>query len=71
MKLSARIAAAAFALAVLGGGSALAAEAMCACCEKMKTGEAMACCDKMKKPATPADTKAPTGHEGHAGHQPG
>jgi pentapeptide MXKDX repeat protein len=73
MTFSARIAAATFALTLLGGGAAFAADAMCACCDKMKAGEPMACCDKMKKDAAPTDGQspapAPTGHEGHAGHE--
>lgn len=68
MTVSARLAAAAFAFALFGGGAALAAEA-CGCCEKMKSGEPMACCEKMKKNDAKADGKtsepAPTGHEGH------
>jgi hypothetical protein len=57
MKLTARAAAAALFVTILGSGAAFAAEAMCACCKDM--AEKMSCCEDMKKAEQSPKTPAP------------
>jgi hypothetical protein len=57
------------AVLLLGAGTAFAADAMCACCEKMKPGEKMECCDKMKSNPEPSPSQSAPKPQPQTPHQ--
>lgn len=52
---------------VLVSAGAVAAQAMCACCENMREGQRMECCDQHRQ-ARPGQSSAPA--PDHSQHQP-